>query len=122
MSGLGKLEQAIKNRPITMVIHPASVQLQKLYDSRWRELQILFDAFKKDFVVVPRKQLQDRFNEVIDNLVEHDVCCIHCLEKGQAMELQKLLGVGEKQSDDLFPERHALSDAVIQRRLREQQK
>jgi len=90
-----KLKKKIAKAEQEQFIIKGDSKAERFYEGYLQALnfvEALLVETEKTHLLIERKKLQDRFIEVIDNLVEHDVCCVHCLEKGQAMELKKLLG------------------------------
>jgi len=71
--------------------HPKDPYLHRLHS----KLQILLDGYdihpKGERVCIPRKQLEERIVYLESQFQPHDVCCVPCLEKGQIIELKKLL-------------------------------
>jgi len=43
-----------------------------------------------------RRHLQDEKDKILSVMPKHDVCCVHCLDKGIIMGLDKALGVVEE--------------------------
>lgn len=68
-----ELEEAIKNKPVMMVIHPATVEFKKLYDERWKKIEVEFNRFKKDVVCIPKSYLIHRLQNISRTLD-------HCLD------------------------------------------